>query len=338
VSAGPVRGGEGGGPGAPGDPLWARPRLVASACLEGEACRYNGQSVRARFLLRLEPHVELVRVCPEVGIGLGVPRAPIRLVSLGGAPGLVQPGTGRDVTEAMEDFAGAWLGGVGEVDGFLLKARSPTCGPKDVKVYSGDGVPRNERVPGLFAAAVAARFPLVALEDEGRLTNYRLRHHFLTRLFQSARLRALPASPAALMAFHASNKLLLLAHAEPGMRALGRLLAAPGGPDGAGLKARYAEGFARALAEPPRTGGIINALQHAAGHFSKVLLPAEKRLFLVTLSDLKTGRGSLEAPRALLRGWVARYGVAWLEGQTLFEPYPAELHDLADSAGAARAA
>jgi uncharacterized protein YbbK (DUF523 family)/uncharacterized protein YbgA (DUF1722 family) len=317
---------------------WPRPRLVSSACLEMEACRYNGQAIRARFLPRLAPYVELVPVCPEVEIGLGVPRPPVRLVAIGEEIRMQQPETGRDVTAEMNRFSDRFLSGVGAVDGFLLKSRSPSCGPKDVKVYAGEGGPRNERDAGLFAAAVAERFPSAALEDEGRLTNYRLRHHFLTRLFLGARLRALPESAAALSRFHAENKLLLLAHSETGMRELGRLVANAERLPAVEVKRRYVEGFAAALARPPRARAIINALMHALGHFSRVLLPAEKELFLTTLTAVRDGSSSLEAPRALLLGWTARHGAAWVEGQTLFHPYPAELHDLADSAGTSRAA
>jgi uncharacterized protein YbgA (DUF1722 family)/uncharacterized protein YbbK (DUF523 family) len=317
---------------------WPRPRLVTSACLELEACRYNGQAIRARFLPRLAPFVELVPVCPEVEIGLGVPRPPVRLVAIGEQTRMRQPASGQDLTGAMESFSHRFLDGLGEVDGFLLKSRSPSCGPRDVKVYREDGGPRNEREAGLFAAAVAGRFPDAVMEDEGRLTNYRLRHHFLTRLFLSARLRALAERPGALMDFHAANKLLLLAHSETGMRELGRLVANPERLHPAEVKRRYVEGFSRALARPPRARPIINALMHAMGHFSRVLIPAEKELFLQTLSEVREGRSSLEAPRALLLAWTLRYGAEWLEGQSLFHPYPAELHDLADSAGESRAA
>jgi uncharacterized protein YbgA (DUF1722 family)/uncharacterized protein YbbK (DUF523 family) len=317
---------------------WTRPRLVMSACLEMEACRYNGQSIRARFVPRLAEHVDLIPVCPEVEIGLGVPRPPVRLVAAGDEVKMVQPATGRDLTGAMAGFSRTFLDGLEEVDGFLLKSRSPSCGPKDVKIYTEQGTPRNVREAGRFAAAVAERHPATAIEDEGRLTNYRLRHHFLTRLFQGARLRALPATPAALMDFHASSKLLLLAHSEVGVREMGRIVAnherlAPGE-----VKRRYSLAFAHAMARPPRPGPIVNALMHAAGHFSEQLVPAEKRFFLETLEDVRTGRGSLTAPLALIRGWIARYEVGWLQGQTLFLPYPVELHDLADSAGQAQVA
>jgi uncharacterized protein YbgA (DUF1722 family) len=122
------------------------------------------------------------------------------------------------------------------------------------------------------------------------------------------------------------------------MRELGRLVANPDRLPPAEVKRRYAIGFAEALARPPRARPIINALMHAMGHFSRVLVAEEKELFLGTLTAVREGRGSLDAPRALLLGWTARHGASWLEGQTLFHPYPAELHDLADSAGQSRAA
>jgi uncharacterized protein YbgA (DUF1722 family)/uncharacterized protein YbbK (DUF523 family) len=334
MSAGAERAGAGGG--GRGE-SWPRPRVVISACLELEACRYNGQSIRAAFVPRLAQFSDLLAVCPEVEIGLGVPRSAIRLVGLGEVTRLIQPATGRDLTDEMERFSDSFLAGVGEVDGFLLKSRSPSCGPKDVKRYGEDGIPRGERAPGMFAAAAARRFPCAALEDEGRLTNYRLRHHFLSRLFQSARLRALPGSASALGAFHASSKLLLLAHSELGMRRLGRIVANPDRLPLAEVRRRYQEEFATALARPPRPGPTINALMHALGHFGD-LLPAEKQVFLDALEEYRTGRATFDALRSLIRAWVARYGLEWIAGQTLLQPYPAELHDLADSAGGARAA
>lgn len=317
---------------------WPRPRLVASACLELEPCRFDGQKARARFLPRLAPFVDLLPVCPEVEVGLGVPRPALRLVSLAGEVRVLQPATARDVTEPMERFAAGWLGAAPEVDGFLLKSRSPSCGPRDVRVHAPEGHPLGERGAGVFAAAAAERHPLAAVEDEGRLTSYRLRHHFLTRLFQGARLRGLPESMAALVAFHAESKLLLLACDEVESRRLGRLAANPERLPAAEVKRRYRAGFARALARAPRPGPLVNALQHAFGHFSGVLVPAEKRVFLDLLHGYGARRAPLEAAVALLRGWNARHPRAWVEGQSLFRPYPEALHDLADSAGGAVAA
>jgi uncharacterized protein YbgA (DUF1722 family) len=199
----------------------------------------------------------------------------------------------------MAGFSRTFLDGLVEVDGFLLKSRSPSCGPKDVKVYTDKGNPRNEREPGRFAAAVAERHPAAAIEDEGRLTNYRLRHHFLTRLFQSARLRTLPETPSALVGFHASSKLLLLAHSEVGVSEMGRMVANQERLAPQEVKRRYSAGFAHAIARPPRPGPIVNALMHAAGHFSEPVVPAEKRFLLETLQDVRPQRPATEGPSPL---------------------------------------
>jgi len=317
---------------------WPRPRLVVSACLEYRACRYDGQAIRARFLPRLAGRVDLVPICPEVEIGLGVPRAPVRLVSVGGETRMVQPASGRDVTAEMTEFSNRFLSALGPVDGFLLKSRSPSCGHKGVKAYAENGTPREGKEAGLFAAAVAERFPGLPIEDEGRLTNYRLREDFLTRLFLAARLRQLPETIGALVRFHASNKLLLLTRDEVEVRALGRLIANPGRLPAAEVKRLYTSGFARALARAPRPGPVVNALQHAFGHLSGELVSAEKRIFSEVLDAYRVRRASLEVPLVLIRSWNARKGSRWLEEQTLFRPYPPELHDLSDSAGEVRAA
>jgi uncharacterized protein YbbK (DUF523 family)/uncharacterized protein YbgA (DUF1722 family) len=317
---------------------WPRPRLVVSACLGFEACRHDGQVLRAGLLARLAEHAELLPVCPEVAIGLGTPRPPVRLVLERGETRLVQPSSGRDVTDVMRGFASRFLEGLGQVDGFLLKSRSPSCGPKDVRVHGSSGAPVGRGQAGVFAAAVSERFPGVAIEDEGRLTNQRVRHHFLTRVFQSARLHALPDSMAALVRFHQDSKLLLMSHSEVGMRELGRVVANGNRITLAEAAARYREGFARALSRPPRRGALVNALLHAFGHVSEALGPAERRVFLAALQRFRREQESVDGPLELLRAWNARSELGWLAGQTLFEPYPWELHVPGDSGSRARSA
>jgi uncharacterized protein YbbK (DUF523 family) len=196
--------------------VFPRPVVVLSKCLELAACRYNGARVSSPFVQRLAAHVEWRPVCPEVEIGLGVPRDPIRLTGTGRTRRLCQPATGRDVTGAMEAFSDARLASwAGRVDGFILKSRSPSCGIADTKVYADvvDDRPIGTG-PGLFGARVLARFPDAAVEDEARLLNAALRHHFLTKLFVRAAFRTLRdhATPVALAAFHASHGLLLTAY------------------------------------------------------------------------------------------------------------------------------
>jgi uncharacterized protein YbgA (DUF1722 family)/uncharacterized protein YbbK (DUF523 family) len=306
-----------------------------SKCLELEACRYNAQMIRAPFVTMLMPHVHLEPVCPEVEIGLGVPRDPIRLVQLDRDLRLVQPTTGRDVTEAMQAFNESYLSGVGEVDGFILKSRSPSCGIKDTKIYAGEGgkQPSNKGA-GMFGGAVLERFPHAAVEDEGRLTNFRLRHHFLTKLFTRAAFRAVTATGtmAELVRFHTERKLLLMAYHQGELRVLGRVVANPDRRPFQSVIADYEEHLSHALEHPPRSTSNINVLQHTLGYFSKGLTAKEKRHFLSLLDEYRARRMSLSAPLTVLQSWLARFEEPYLAGQAYFEPYPGDLMDLRDSA------
>ena len=163
---------------------FSRPRIVVSKCLEFAPCRYDGTMISEKFVRRLKDHVMFLPVCPETEIGLGCPRDPIRIVLAGGRPRLVQPATGRDVTEAMQAFAEAFLGGLEAVDGFLLKSRSPSCGIRDVKRYgcAEDEAPQG-RGSGVFGGAVLERFSEAVIEDEERLGDRAIRRRFLERLF-----------------------------------------------------------------------------------------------------------------------------------------------------------
>ena len=154
-------------------PSHPRPIVVISRCIDFDSCRYNGQVIRASLREQLEPHVELRPICPELEIGLGVPRDPVEVVRTAAEPRMVQPATGRDLTAAMNEFSDHYLAAAGEVDGFILKSRSPSCGVRDGKGFRG---------PGLFAARALERFPHAAIEDEVGLADPRRREDFLSRV------------------------------------------------------------------------------------------------------------------------------------------------------------
>lgn len=310
----------------------ARPVLVVSRCLGFEACRYNGQVIPDRFVDVLARHAEVITVCPEVAIGLGTPRAPIRVEEDGSGRRLVQPSTGLDLTDRMTAFAAEFLDDLPEVDGFVLKARSPSCGITDSKIHSPKGMTLG-RGPGLFAEAVLSRWPRAAVEDEGRLTNLRIREHFLTRVFTTAAFRRTEAkrSVGALVRFHAERKLLLMGLNQTAMRELGRIVATAKERGIDDALAAYREGLDRAFARLPSRVSWINVLMHALGYFKRGLGAAEKAHFLDTLEDYRAGRTPISVPRALLGSWIARFGEDYLATQSWFSPYPAELVDLADS-------
>jgi uncharacterized protein YbgA (DUF1722 family)/uncharacterized protein YbbK (DUF523 family) len=304
------------------------PVVVLSKCLEQEACRYNAQVVRDDFVRELEPFVEYVTVCPEVEIGLGVPRDPIRLVRIGGSTRLVQPTTGRDLTDAMDTFAESFLSDLRPVDGFILKNRSPSCGIKDVKLHSEHAkTAPHGKGPGQFAEHVLRLYGDLAVEDEGRLRNPRLRHHFLTRLYAHAGLREVERAPSmrGLIAYHSTNKLLFMAHNQAGTRALGKVVANAGKADVRSVVRSYRDGLGRVLVRPAKAGSWVNVAQHAFGYVSDELGAREKAFFAKLLADYVGERQPLQSVLSVLAGWLARIEVPYLEAQTFFEPYPPAL-------------
>jgi uncharacterized protein YbgA (DUF1722 family)/uncharacterized protein YbbK (DUF523 family) len=300
---------------------------VISRCIDFDSCRYDGQIVNASLREELEPHVDFVPICPELEIGLGVPRDPVRLVRGAHGARMVQPSTDRDLTAHMEQFSRDFLGSLGTADAFILKARSPSCAVRNAKVFHRDAEGASfDSGPGLFAARAMERFPDAAVEDEARLKDVRLRHHFLTKAFALAGLRAAAARGiGGLLDFHARNKLLLMAHSETRLRRLGRLLGDRAHPQPADVAAEYRAQLAAALARPSRTGPNVNVLMHALGHLSERLAGRERSHFLELLESYRRGAVPLSAPQAVLASWAARFDVPYLAAQSFLEPYPTEL-------------
>ena len=315
-------------------PHFPRPILVLSRCLELEPCRYNGERIPFDLVRELEPWVEYRPVCPEVEIGLGVPRDTIRLVAAGERTLLVQPATGRDVTVEMETFASGFVGGVGSVDGFILKSRSPSCGLGGVKVYDGSESRVSRRSePRFFAGAVLARYGGLAVEDEGRLRNRRIREHFLTKLFALARLREIGGGGRMrdIVRLQSIYKFLLLAYGEKHLLGLGRIVANADRRSFADVFARYRTGFMAALASPPRPRTFINVFQHIAGFFSEGLTAGEKAHFGNLVARFRSGRTAASSVTSLLESWAVRFEAGYILDQAVFAPFPEALVSEADS-------
>ena len=312
-----------------------RPVVVVSKCLGFAACRYNGECLPDVFVERMKPYVEFRPVCPEMEIGLGVPRDPIRVVLLNNELRLIQPSTGKDVTDKMRQFADSFISGVSEADGFLLKSRSPSCGINSVKVYPGLGKAGAilQKGKGFFAGVVRERLPLTPLEEEGRLYDFGIRGHYLARLFAFARFREIIRKPAMkkLVEFHNNNELLLMANHQKEMRALEKIAANHENNPLENVVAEYGAHLRLALAAPSHRAANINTLMHAFGYFSKQIPAREKTRFMQILEDYRAAKIPLSAPIKRVRSWIARFENNYLASQTFFEPYPAELMEFADS-------
>ncbi|UCD19191.1 MAG: DUF523 and DUF1722 domain-containing protein [candidate division WOR-3 bacterium] len=311
-----------------------KPQVVVSKCLGFAACRWNGLSIPDEFVERLKPHVNFRPVCPEVEIGLGVPREPVRVVRRPNEYNLVQPATGLNYTETMKDFCRRYLITLNEIDGFLLKSRSPSCGIKEVKIYaSAEKKAAIGKGSGIFGAAVLNDFPHLPVEDEGRLRNFTIREHFLRRLYTITRFRSLFATMKMkdIIRFQAENKFMLMAYSQKEFRIMGRIVANHERNPVAKVYEEYREHLYKALARAPRHTSYINVMMHAMGYFSGRLNKGEKAFFLSLLEKYRKGKAPLSSDLQVLMSWGIRFGEKYLTDQTFFRPYPEELLDISDS-------
>lgn len=304
-----------------------RPLIVSSKCIEFEACRYNGLMISSGVVNNLKNYADFIPVCPEVEIGLGIPRDPIRIVSSREKNHLYQPKTGRCFTNEMQQFSEQFLMGLSDLDGFILKNRSPSCGIKNVKRYHGFNNPGSVRdAVGFFAGKIKSHFPLLPVEDEGRLRNISIREDFLTKIFTLADFRRIKKQGTFqdLLNFHSSNKFLLLAFNQENMRSMGRLLS--GSDDKLeDVKKGYGDLLLHSLSGNSKTASNINVLLHSLGFFSKKLTGPEKSFFLENLERYREGRIPLIIMINLIKSWIIRFGNDYLQKQTYFNPYPEEL-------------
>ena len=308
-----------------------RLRIGISSCLLGEPVRFNGGHARDRSLLELlGPYVEWVPVCPEVGAGMGIPREAVRLVGDVHAPRLVGATTGQDWTEAMRIWTEAQLEHLAllDLDGYIFKSRPPTCGLFRVKVYDHNGIPHKEG-RGLFAEALVRRFPLLPVEEEGRLQDSLLRENFIDRLFAYHRLRQFlqeNPSPQTLVRFHTAHKLTLMSHSPKHLKSLGQLVAKAGNAPWEELLESYAQQFMSAMNVMATRKKHANVLFHLAGYLRDYLLPEDRAELHTLIEDYRQGLVPLITPIVLLRHHFRRFPVhPWIRTQVYLEPYPKEL-------------
>jgi len=305
-------------------------RIGISACLLGQQVRYDGGHKRDRFLTdTFGLFVEWVPVCPEVEAGFGTPREAMRLVDDDGRLRLVTVKTGIDLTGQLERFARRRVEQLAaeELSGYVLKKDSPSCGVERVKVYNAHAAPSRSG-QGLFAAALCARYPHLPVEEEGRLSDARLRENFVERVFAYRRLRELFTgrwTVGGLVRFHTAHKLTLMAHSVVAYRELGRLVAAASTAKRSDLEGDYTRRFMTALAALATPRRHTNVLQHMAGYLKTVLDADSKAELQGAIEDYHRGLVPLIVPITLLRHHIRHHGVAYLAGQTYLEPHPREL-------------
>jgi uncharacterized protein YbgA (DUF1722 family)/uncharacterized protein YbbK (DUF523 family) len=305
-------------------------RIGISSCLLGEPVRFDGGHKRDPFLTEtFGAFVEWVPICPEVECGFGTPRESMRLVHVDNGVRLLTVRAAVDLTDRMVEYARRRVAALDAEDlsGYVLKKDSPSCGMDRVKIYGTRGVPeRSGR--GIFAARLVERFPSLPVEEEGRLSDARLRENFIERVFAYWRLRRLFSDRwnlRALVDFHTAHKLILMAHSPEAYRQLGRLVARARGVGGADLKRRYTEMFMSALTVIATPRRHTNVLQHMAGYFKECLDASSKAELGTAIDDYRRGLVPLVVPMTLLRHYVRVHRVSYLAGQLYLAPHPKEL-------------
>jgi uncharacterized protein YbgA (DUF1722 family)/uncharacterized protein YbbK (DUF523 family) len=305
-------------------------RLGISSCLLGEMVRYDGGHKLDRYLRDvLGEFVEYVPVCPEAEVGLGTPREAMRLVGDPAAPRLVTVRTGIDHTDRMRTWARRRVGELARENlcGFVFKSRSPSSGMERVKVYSAKGMPRKVGV-GLFARAFMERFPLLPVEEDGRLNDARIRENFIERIFTLARWKDLVdrrKTRGNLVRFHTRHKLLILAHSRKHHTRLGRLVARAKEVAPSELYREYVRILMEGMKLHATVKKHVDVMQHCMGYFKKVLTSDEKRELLDHLDAFRAGYLPLIVPVTLINHYVRKYDEPYLKEQVYLNPHPVEL-------------
>lgn len=305
-------------------------RIGISSCLLGENVRFDGGHKRDEFLTgRLGRYVEWVPVCPEMEIGLGVPRESLRLAGSEGGPRLIAPRSGLDHTGRMNAWAAGYCAGLEKLglSGYVLKRSSPSCGLERVKVYRESG-PVHEGT-GLFAAMLRKWLPNLPLEEEGRLNDARLRENFVSRVLAYRRWKDLEGeglTRAGITRFHARHKYLLMAHRQSGMRDAGNLIGQAGKTVPASrLGKDYFDAFSSVMRQTPTRRNHTNVLQHLAGYFSERLSADDRQELAQAIDSYRRDELPLVVPLALVRHHVRKLDVDYLEDQVYLNPHPEEL-------------
>lgn len=304
--------------------------LGISSCLLGNKVRYDGGHKLDHFLTdTLGNYVDWVPVCPEVECGLPVPREAMHLVGDAEAPRLVTVRSGVDHSARMKKWANKKVAELEKEDlcGFVFKSRSPSSGMRGVKIYTEAGMP-NTTGSGIFAHAFMKHFPLLPVEDEGRMHDPGLRENFVERVFVYRRWQDYikeDGSLGGLVAFHSDHKYLLMAHSQKHYSVLGKRVAASKKMRRNELHTAYLgtlmEGL-QLLATPKKN---TNVLQHMAGYFKDKLSSDERKELLEVIVNYHDGLVPLIVPITLLRHYVRKYKEDYLARQFYLNPHPLEL-------------
>ena len=305
-------------------------KIGVSACLTGEEVRYDGQGAEDKFLNReLKGYFDFVKVCPEVGIGMSIPRETIRLVRKKDDIRLVNHGGDKDFTDKMKAFASKSADRMKKerISGFVFKKNSPSCGAFRVKVYNEKGVTQHNGSMGLYAQHIQEKFPWLPVEEDGRLNDPGLRHNFIARVFAMKRWQEMVEDNLcmnSLIQFHKTHKYMLMSYNQLGLKALGRLVANGDGKAIEDLAHEYLLKFAELTSKPAPRSKHVNVLFHMMGYFSQMLDDFDRKEIISEINKYKKGLVPLVLPVVAISHYVRKFKVEYLLNQSYLD-YPEEL-------------
>ncbi|MEX2474461.1 YbgA family protein [Marinobacter sp.] len=277
----------------------------------------------------LSKHFEFRSVCPELEAGLGVPRPAIHLREYENGLRLTDTKGTADHTESMQAFIDQVMPALADLRGYILMAKSPSCGMERIKVHNAEGQVVHRDGRGMFAEALIRTYPLMPVEEEGRLNDDMLRENFIERVFAyddwMQNVAGGNLSPKALIEFHTRHKFQLLAHSERIYRQLGPMLGDLKSQSLADLADRYIHGFMEAMSQKVSRGSHVNAMQHLMGYLRDAMADADRKVLMEQIEAYHRGEIPLIVPMTLLRMAQRREPVDYLNTQQYLTPYPDEL-------------
>ncbi len=308
----------------------SKPRIGISSCLLGNKVRHDGGHKHEPYITQtLGRHVEWVPVCPELEVGMGVPRETVRLVGSPANPRMIADKSDKDWTLEMQSYAQERvrrLEGM-NLSGYILKKNSPSCGMERVRIYGSKGTP-NRQGRGLFAQTLMTKLPLLPVEEEGRLCDPGLRENFIERVFGYYRWHSFVSNGRSikrLVDFHSREKLFIFAHSEIHMRQLGKIVAQAKKMSFGAVVEEYGRLFMETLGHRATARKNTNVLRHVMGCFSKQLSSDERKELLSVIGDYHGSLVPLVVPVTLIRHYVDKYDVSYLRDQTYMQSHAKEL-------------
>ena len=304
-------------------------RVGISGCLMGQKVRFDGGHKRSDFCTdQLANHVEFVPFCPEMAIGLGTPRPSIRLISSGEDGNIIaQTAKGVDVTDALRDYGRTMAAQFGGLSGYVLCAKSPSCGMERVRIYHESGRGNVKDGTGIYTSELMKAQPLLPLEEDGRLNDAGLRENFVTRVFALHDWQSLcheGITAARLIAFHSRYKYLLMAHHRESYQQLGKLLSDLSSNVPA-IADTYIAELMQALSLPVTRNNHTNVLQHLQGYFKRLLNSGQRQELADTITQYHQGIVPLFAPLTLFRHYLKEFPNDYLQQQVYLNPHPEAL-------------